>query len=206
MIYPDVKFGAFPKESVIPDEKELMARLEVKNGYHIESLSEIIKCLTNVLSFRYAYTLVPVSVYDNICDFGISCCESQDLSLLLKDCNEAFFLAVTAGIGVDRLISSRSAVSKAEAFIIDSAASAVVESFCNIINKKICYGLDTTKRFSPGYGDVPLSFQKSLLQRLNSPSSVGITLNSSLLMTPMKSITAIIGIKNRKENGSYGKA
>lgn len=199
MIYPDVKFGAFPKESVLPDEKELVARLGVEKSYSVGSLSESIKSLTDVLSFRYAYVSVPVSVYDNICDFGTSRCESKDLSLLLKGCSKAFFLAVTAGTGVDRLISSKSAISKAEAFFIDSAASAAIESFCNTVNKKICCGLDTTKRFSPGYGDVPLSFQSDLLQRLNSPSSVGITLNSSLLMTPMKSITAIIGIKTQKE-------
>lgn len=205
MIYPDVKFGTFPKNAVCINPAELSARVGAGMNYSSEQLSENIENLKKVLSFRYAYVSLPVSICGNVCDFGFTTCESKNLSDLLKGCNKAFFLAVTAGIGVDRLISSTEPLTKSGAFFIDAASSAAVESFCDLINEKICRGLEVTKRFSPGYGDVPLCFQKPLLQRLNSPSSVGITLNSSLLMTPMKSITAIIGIKNSKEENPYEK-
>ena len=48
---------------------------------------------------------------------------------------------------------------------------------------------------APGYGDMPLSYQPEILKALNADYTLGITLNNSLLMTPMKSITAIMGIK-----------
>ena len=51
-------------------------------------------------------------------------------------------------------------------------------------------------RFSPGYGDLPLDFQKEFLKITDASRKLGISLNDSLLMSPSKSVTAIIGIKN----------
>lgn len=49
-------------------------------------------------------------------------------------------------------------------------------------------------RFSPGYGDLPLALQPDLLNFLNAQRWVGITVGETLLMSPMKSVTAIMGI------------
>ncbi len=49
-------------------------------------------------------------------------------------------------------------------------------------------------RFSPGYGDLPLALQPDLLHFLNAQRWVGITVGKTLLMSPMKSVTAIMGI------------
>jgi cobalamin-dependent methionine synthase I len=51
-----------------------------------------------------------------------------------------------------------------------------------------------TRRFSPGYGDLPLEFQKTVFLLLNPEKYIGLTLSESLLMTPIKSVSAIIGI------------
>ena len=55
--------------------------------------------------------------------------------------------------------------------------------------------LDTTKRFSPGYSDFPLEFQRVLLAYLDAKNTVGIDLTDKILMVPSKSITAVLGIK-----------
>ena len=55
-------------------------------------------------------------------------------------------------------------------------------------------GLFLRPRFSPGYGDLPLTLQREILRALDSPRTLGITLNRSLLMSPSKSVTAIIGL------------
>ena len=195
MIYPDVKFGTVRAEEIAIDSLELTARIGAGLNYSNEKIAVCTESFNKAVNYRYAYVKTPVKVDQNVCDFGFSKIESENLSDLLCGCDNAFLLAVSVGIGVDRLITRLEATSKADAFFTDSIASAAVESFCDYINEKICKDLNCTKRFSPGYGDVPLAFQKDLLERLNSPSSVGISLNSSLLMSPMKSITAIIGIK-----------
>lgn len=54
-------------------------------------------------------------------------------------------------------------------------------------------GLVRRWRFSPGYGDWPLDSQAEML-RLATASQIGLNLTSSLMLTPRKSVTAIIGL------------
>jgi cobalamin-dependent methionine synthase I len=79
--------------------------------------------------------------------------------------------------------------------VTDAIASALAESACDEAERLIFEDNSHTPRFSPGYGDLPLEIQKPLLSFLDAEKTVGITLSSSLLMTPTKSITAIAGIK-----------
>ena len=197
MIYPDVKFGSFPASEVALNPLELASRLGAGLDYSNEKIEACIEEFNKVVSYKYAYAEVSVAVSGDICDFGFAKVESRALSTLLCGCDKVFFLAVSAGVGVDRLIIRLEATGKADAFFTDSIASAAIESFCDLISDKISESLNCTRRFSPGYADLPLEFQNELLSRLNAPSSVGISLNSSLLMSPMKSITAIIGIKGQ---------
>jgi len=50
-------------------------------------------------------------------------------------------------------------------------------------------------RFSPGFGDFGLEHQKAILDLVNAERLLGITVNKSYMMSPMKSVTAIMGIK-----------
>ena len=54
-------------------------------------------------------------------------------------------------------------------------------------------GLVRRWRFSPGYGDWPIQAQPEML-RLAKAHEIGISLTSSLMLTPRKSVTAIIGL------------
>lgn len=175
------------------DARELQARLgsDMDVSEHIDKFNSVVK-------FKFAYVRVPVIIKENVCDFGFAKVESESLSKVLIDSNEAFIFAVTAGAEVDRLISKLYLQSTSNAFIVDAIASAAIESFADHINEKICEGLNTTKRFSPGYADFPLSFQSDLLNRIDSKRTLGITLSEKLLMLPQKSISAVIGIKNEK--------
>lgn len=49
-------------------------------------------------------------------------------------------------------------------------------------------------RFSPGYGDFSLEHQKDFFRLLQLEKNLGMSLNSALLMSPSKSITAVIGV------------
>ena len=58
-----------------------------------------------------------------------------------------------------------------------------------------------TGRYSPGYGDFPIEMQKTLLQAVDGPKSIGLTSNESSILIPRKSITAIIGTANHPVSG-----
>ena len=195
MIRPDIKYGVISAAELKIDRRELAARVGAGIDYSSDSLTDLVKRFEQNSNYRYAYCKLPVTVSKAICDLGFARVESRDLASLLTGCKEAIILAVSVGIGVDRLIARLEATSRADAFFADAIGSAAAESLCDLVCKQLEAEHSCTGRFSPGYGDFPLEFQRELLSRLNADASVGITLNSSLLMTPMKSITAVIGIK-----------
>ena len=54
-----------------------------------------------------------------------------------------------------------------------------------------------TDRYSPGYGDLPLTLQPQLLSLLDAARQIGLTLTDTCLMTPRKSVTALFGLSGR---------
>ena len=83
--------------------------------------------------------------------------------------------------------------------LLDGFGGAYVEAGCNAAEREIAAKLPgkyLTDRFSPGYGDLPLDVQGALLALTDAPRRLGITLNESNLMNPVKSVTAVIGLSD----------
>ena len=117
----------------------------------------------------------------------------------LKGCNEIVMMAVTIGPEPDRLVRRAELRDMLRAYIYQAVGAAMVEGWCDEVNELIRReaaerGLFTRPRFSPGYGDFPLQVQKDFEKVLNMPKAIGVSLSDSLLMTPTKSITAVIGL------------
>lgn len=132
---------------------------------------------------------------------------SESLAKNLQNCEEIIIFAATIGIEIDRLISKYSRLSPAKALCFQAIGTERIESLCNAFNSEInlnlcAKGLSSRPRFSPGYGDFPLSAQKSIFALLDCPRKIGLSLNESLIMSPSKSVTAIIGISNEAKKRS----
>ena len=56
-----------------------------------------------------------------------------------------------------------------------------------------------TDRYSPGYGDLPLTLQPRLLALLDAERKIGLTLTDTCLMTPRKSVTALFGLSSHPQ-------
>lgn len=128
-------------------------------------------------------------------DLGFGEIESFHLEKNLQGCKRAVVFAATTSIAVDRLINRFSKLQPSKSLMIDAVASAAVEDWCDIINSEISQKGETKPRFSCGYGDFSLSHQKDILELLDAQRKIGITLSESLMMLPVKSVTAIVGIK-----------
>ena len=70
---------------------------------------------------------------------------------------------------------------------------ALCDSFCDFLAAEYA-PLTVRQRFSPGYGDLPLQNQRAFFDALQCHREIGLYLNESLLMSPTKSVTAIVGI------------
>lgn len=153
------------------------------------------KCEEKVLSVaevKYLYKKIPLK------ESGLLL--GNDIKNHLKSCENAVILCATTGAGIDRLIRTAQVTDMAEAVVLDALASCAVEQICNKLDKLIANEYSDkylTYRFSPGYGDYPLELQGEFLRLLDAPRKIGLCTNENSLLTPTKSVTAIIGLSDK---------
>ena len=183
------------------DRKEIYRYLGAKEP-DVELKKLVEECIAEcegVSKFGVCFTQSSVKVDDDIICFDTFEAESRALSKNLCGCEKALIFAATAGIGIDRLISKYSVISPVKAVIIQAIGAERIESLCDLFNEEMrkkyeSEGYLLKPRFSPGYGDLPLEKQKDIFSLLDCGKKLGISLNNNLLMSPSKSVTAIIGI------------
>lgn len=126
---------------------------------------------------------------------------SKDLARWLNRSDQVVLMAATAGMGITHRISAEIAQGKAAlGVILDAVASEVADAcldyMVTLINKTLRKeGRHLTKhRYSPGYGDLPLEYQKELF-RLLQLDKLGVAITEHCLLVPEKSVIAISGIE-----------
>lgn len=132
----------------------------------------------------------------------------KDIANHLEGCEKAILMCATLGADIDKLIRISQISDMAKAVVLDSFSSVAVEQVCNKVDEIIAEKYDgyyMTFRFSPGYGDYPLSLQQDFLRMLDAPRKIGLTTNDSFLLMPSKSVTAVMGLsKNPIERKKRG--
>lgn len=121
----------------------------------------------------------------------------EDLKRHLAGCGRAVLFAATLSAQADGLIRRAESRDMLRALALDCAAAAAVEELCDQIEAELqgqFPGCFFPFRFSPGYGDLPLTLQGPLLNLLDAPRKVGLCASSTHILTPRKSVTAILGI------------
>lgn len=152
--------------------------------------------VSGVLSYRVCYLHLPVTVTETCCNFGAFCWQSKALAANLSGCESAVLFAATVGVAMDRLIAKYGRLSPARALVLQALGAERIEALCDAFCADLAeeFSTGTAPRFSPGYGDLPLTAQKDLFAVLAPEQHIGLTLNDSLLMSPSKSVTAIVGL------------
>lgn len=159
-------------------------------------LGECIAECEDVFSYRVCYREMQID--GNF--FG----DSQTAKKRLDGCEVSVIFAATVGLAIDRLIAKYAEVSTAKALLFQAIGAERIESLCNafcadIAGKYQTRGLYARQRFSPGYGDFPLEKQTEFFRALDCPRKIGLTLSGSMLMSPTKSVTAVVGFTRGSE-------
>ena len=187
------------------DVKEIMRYAGVKEL--TEDMDALFReCMEEIkgkLFYKVCHQEVPLCFCDGYADMGFLKTASRDIQKNLKGCSSVIVFAATIGIELDRMIAKYSAVSPAKAVCFQAIGAERIESLCNefckdIEARKKSEGRSIMPRFSPGYGDFPLEAQKEIFSLLDPSRKIGLTLSGSLLMSPTKSVTAIMGVCDGK--------
>ena len=189
-----------------PDVREALRYLGAPNppGELLRQAEGLSAKLTGSVQPRYTYRIYGLDAGES----GL-CLQGAELELtgasaakMLSGCRRVVLLACTLGSRFDTKLLALQARDMARAVIYDALGSALVEAGCNAAQEEIAArfpGVYLTDRFSPGYGDLPLDIQPALCAALDAQRRLGITVTPSLLMNPVKSVTAVIGLSDRPQ-------
>ena len=134
---------------------------------------------------------------------------SSKLAINLAGCEKAIIFCATLGREPDLLQKRSMLTSSARAAAVQAAGAALIEAYCNKINRDFeeqyrgKYFL--RPRFSPGYGDFALEHQRDFFRLLDIERRLGVELSEQLLMIPTKTVTAVIGLTNEQGDCNISK-
>ena len=183
--------------------KEICRYMGMKEREADDSIrAEVEKQLARLLDtvrVRSYYQIFPLCFGENDLILGPVRIQSRDLRRNLSGCDQAALFGVTLGLEVDRLIYRLGRTALGEAAITDACAAAAVEAVCDAVCEKLREEArrqlrEIRPRFSPGFGDFTLAYQPCLLQALNLSGRIGVCLTDGGMMTPTKSVTAVVGL------------
>ena len=146
---------------------------------------------------RWTYRVFDLDFEEGGVRMGGLLLPGEDLRTHLKGCERAALFCATLGAGADALIRRAESGDMVRALALDCAAAAAVEEVCDQIElelQALFPGCSFPFRYSPGYGDLPLTLQGDLLALLDALRRVGLTASASNILLPRKSVTAILGV------------
>ena len=184
----------------IPVNKREVLRYMGAKDASDELMRIIDECIvesSDALGAKLCFDEYEISISGDTVDLGFCRVESGDLSKNLKGAEKAVVFCATVGFGMDRLIARYSRLSPVKALCLGAIGNERVEALCDLFCEELKERYkNVSPRFSPGYGDLSLQHQKDIFKALDCTKNLGIALSDRLLMTPSKSVTAIVGIES----------
>jgi hypothetical protein len=125
---------------------------------------------------------------------------SRKLSVFLRDCREIILMGTTAGNTIMEAIKEKTRRDDLSAAVVydatasemtDTALDWIMDYFNQLLRREGKSLLP--RRFSAGYADFSLDNQKIIYDKLQM-DKIGVKINSSFILIPEKSVTAIGGI------------
>ncbi len=149
-----------------------------------------------LLRYAVCFAKIPVSVEGEKVTLGTFRYESSSLAKNLAGCDRAVIFAATVGLPFDRLLEGYSRTSPSKAVFLQGIGAERIEALCDAFCEDLSRERGIRPRFSPGYGDFKIVAQKDIFTLLSPEKRIGLTVTDSFMMSPTKSVTAVIGIEN----------
>ena len=185
------------------DRKEMMryAGIPARQSFPEALIENAIQTATALAAPRGIWQHVPYDPETGMLGSGVNAffLEGTSIRKHLSSSFAVIAMAVTVGGDIER--ESDAEFQKGnytEGLLLDAAATALTEHLADQLNDFINTeaqksGQKTTWRFSPGYGDWPVTSQKNLCRAICA-NKIGISVTDHFMLTPRKSVTAVIGL------------
>ena len=162
------------------------------------------KCAVPLLAVATPRAVWLEADVDALAEAGIL--RGGDVMKHLEGCPQALLLAVTLGPAVDAQIRRAGVGDIAAGVASDALGSALAAQAAEAAEAALRQwaakeGKYLTGRFSPGYGDWDIAVQPLVANALDTVRRAGLCVTDTNLMTPRKSVTAILGVSDHPVKG-----
>lgn len=193
------------------DKEEILRYLGYKPGVHVldaaveKQIAQASAAVLAAVAVRATSAVFPLEGEKGLLN-GTDLLAGKDIFAHLRGCHAAVLVALTLGDEIERQIRAAQAQSTLYATIMDCCASVAVEQYCDLYETKLReqytkQGKFLTGRYSPGYGDFPIEKQKVMARLLDTRRRIGLGVTPSCILTPRKSVTAVLGVSDRPVTG-----
>ena len=122
----------------------------------------------------------------------------NDIAVHLAGATKVVLVAATLGVDIDTEIRRLEHTDITASLMLDASATDAIEKYTDMVeaglrSEAMNEGLHLGTRYSPGYGDLPLTLQHDMLRLLDTSRRIGLTCLDSAIMLPRKSVTAVLG-------------
>lgn len=187
------------------DIKEALRYLGVRGEPDEQTLSLISECepqLMQAASFKHIALELPVQIEGETVSFPGLVIVSRALARHIAGCESVLLFAATLGADVERMMQEFTASDLPLAAALQACAASLLESAADEAQAEYeklfaARALYFRPRFSPGYGDFSLEHQPDILRVLDAQKRIGLFCTKNNMLTPTKSITAVIGISDK---------
>lgn len=182
------------------NKQEILYYLSYRGQHFDDSLDQQIqRCSQQILKTSKPKCTYRIFSKEEFSALGF---EGEDVATLIQDSCSIILFGATIGNQVERLLRQKEVSNMSDAFIMDACGSCAIENVCDNFEVDMRQhfkekALYVSSRYSPGYGDFPLSSQTKVCDLLHLSSQIGIYLSDTYIMTPRKSVTAIMGVSEK---------
>jgi len=183
-----------------PNQKEILRYAKAKEAsQEIEKL--LLTCIESskaVIKPKVCFTIVDICKQPDWLYLDNIKITSKDLLGYFSKAQKAVVFVATLGLSFDMLLHKEERLSITKGCLYQATGAELIECVCD----KFCMDMKNENpdyflrpRFSPGFGDADLLIQRDIFNYLNCGSSIGVKLNESLIMTPVKSVSGFIAME-----------
>ncbi len=181
------------------------------SGFHSHEADELTLKKIEQLEDEIIGSVTPKSIYR---EFSVRVLEngveingvaflSEALKKNLSGCDKVLLYCCTLGIESDVILRKYSATDSSKFVLAQAVFTELCEAYSDEITAELSReyaesGFYLKPRFSVGYGDLALGYQREFFKLLEITKRIGVSLNDECMMTPSKSVTAFIGITKDK--------
>lgn len=152
-------------------------------------------------------SLLPI-LYESVQPVGVFTIDEKDEDFtfdVIKDCNHLVYCVITMGDKCTEEVNKLFSYGRMkDAMVLDAMATSYLfqissQLFNHIYKKTNELGMGLSCRIAPGDGEIPLWYQKNILDKLDAPNFLGIYMVDDCMLSSLRSMAYVYGADKERE-------